>query len=562
MGKSLKRKKKRQFCGNQFTKQATIQSKSSETAHETASVLKLGNDSFSASKLPNTATGNLIIDLDILSSIFLSVACPECFAKGLFLVEDSRYGFCTHFSLKCKSCSFVKAFASSRKTINEPEINSRFVYGMRQIGRGYSSAFKLCSTLNISPLSKTAYVNHEKKLLEVVKDVAEETMTNAAAEVSLQSVNGECGVSLDGSWQRRGYTSLNGCVTAISVDTGKVVDIEVMSAYCIVCRKLTKIKKGIEKDVLKADHVCQCNFSGASGKMETVGATRIFNRSLVKRKLKYTKYYGDGDSKGYISVRNTYGDNSVEKLECIGHIQKRVGSHLRKLKSKTKGLSGRGKLTDTFIDRLQNYYGIAVRANVGNIQNMQQNVIAVLFHCASSSNQPMHGQCPIGADSWCYYQRALAQNKKPESKSCGIQKEILKKVKPVYLELCKRELLLKCLHGKTQNANESFNGTIWRRVPKETFVSLKILKLGAYDSVIQFNSGYEGCLKVLDKLNINPGHFTLSGYRKLDRMRITDSKRHSTPASKKNRKVLKASRKKSIAVFNSKEGELYKSGAF
>ncbi|GFU87140.1 hypothetical protein TNCV_4927881, partial [Trichonephila clavipes] len=34
------------------------------------------------------------------------------------------------------------------------------------------------------------------------------------------------------TWQRRGYTSMNGCVAAISVDTGKVLDIEVMSFYC------------------------------------------------------------------------------------------------------------------------------------------------------------------------------------------------------------------------------------------------------------------------------------------------------------------------------------------
>ncbi|GFV09617.1 uncharacterized protein TNCV_1155611, partial [Trichonephila clavipes] len=69
------------------------------------------------------------------------------------------------------------------------------------------------------------------------------------------------------------------------------------------------------------------------------------------------------------------------------------------------------KLTDSFIDRLQNYYGIAVRSNVGNPSGLQQNVIAALFHCSSSVEKPMHGQCPIGKDSWCYYQRALSCGK-------------------------------------------------------------------------------------------------------------------------------------------------------
>ncbi|GFX79251.1 uncharacterized protein TNCV_695631 [Trichonephila clavipes] len=45
----------------------------------------------------------------------------------------------------------------------------------------------------------------------------------------------ECGVSVDGTWQRRGRSSLNGCVVVLSIDTGKVVDLEVMSKWCRNC---------------------------------------------------------------------------------------------------------------------------------------------------------------------------------------------------------------------------------------------------------------------------------------------------------------------------------------
>ncbi|GFS63743.1 uncharacterized protein TNCV_1127811 [Trichonephila clavipes] len=169
--------------------------------------------------------------------------------------------------------------------------------------------------------------------------------------------------------------------------------------------------RSIESETFAADHVCHSNFQGSALKIEAVGATRIFQCSIVKRGLKYAHYYGDGDSKGFISVKDTYGKDSVTKYECIGHVQKRVGARLRKLKSKNKNLSGKGKLTDSFIDRLQNYYGIAVRSNVGNLSGLQQNVIAALFHCSSSVEKPMHGQCPIGKDSWCYYQRALSCGK-------------------------------------------------------------------------------------------------------------------------------------------------------
>ncbi|GFU41003.1 uncharacterized protein TNCV_4645761 [Trichonephila clavipes] len=103
------------------------------------------------------------------------------------------------------------------------------------------------------------------------------------------------------------------------------------------------------------------------------GLPECFFDLKKKRRLQYTQYYGDGDSKAFMSVKDTYGLNSVTKFECIGHVQKRVGSRLRKLKTKTKALSGKSKLIDNFIDRLQNYYGIAVRSNVGNLTAMQQN---------------------------------------------------------------------------------------------------------------------------------------------------------------------------------------------
>lgn len=62
--------------------------------------------------------------------------------------------------------------------------------------------------------------------------------------------------------------------------------------------------------------------------------------------MKYLEYYGDGDSKSYATVKDMYGENSVQKLECIGHVQKRVGCRLRKLKKTVGGLGGKEKLTD------------------------------------------------------------------------------------------------------------------------------------------------------------------------------------------------------------------------
>ncbi|GIY92524.1 uncharacterized protein CEXT_150421 [Caerostris extrusa] len=173
--------------------------------------------------------------------------------------------------------------------------------------------------MNLPALSKSTVCARAFYNLKVVTDVAEDSMCNAAKEVAETFNRDECGISVDGTWQRRGHTSLNGCVAVLSIDTGKVLDLEVMSSYCPTCRKLQKkMHKNAEYVALKAVHICQCNYQqqqlGSSAKMESIGAHRIFSRSVKSRQLKYTTYYGDCDSKGFLSVQNIYGINSVLKV--------------------------------------------------------------------------------------------------------------------------------------------------------------------------------------------------------------------------------------------------------
>ncbi|GFT11546.1 uncharacterized protein TNCV_2523601 [Trichonephila clavipes] len=49
----------------------------------------------------------------------------------------------------------------------------------------------------------------------------------------------------------------------------------------------------------------------------------------------------------------------------------------------------------------------AIRSNVGCLEEMQSAVVAAFFHCCSSNQNPMHGQCLTGKDSWCKYKQAL-----------------------------------------------------------------------------------------------------------------------------------------------------------
>ncbi|GFV49213.1 uncharacterized protein TNCV_237471 [Trichonephila clavipes] len=81
-------------------------------------------------------------------------------------------------------------------------------------------------------------------------------------------------------------------------------------------------------------------------------------------------------------------------------------------------------------------------------------------------------------------------------------------MRPVFRDLANPELLKKCLHGGTQNPNESVNNVIWSRVPKKTFVQLEVLSLGTYDAVSSFNMGNVSKLEILRKVCIEPGDYT------------------------------------------------------
>ena len=90
--------------------------------------------------------------------------------------------------------------------------------------------------------------------------------------------------------------------------------------------------------------------------MEPEGAIRICKISFEMHGLYYTKLFGDGDSKSYSSVKDIYSDFgiNVAKYGCIGHVQKQMGTALRKLKKEKKSIWCKGGLADRINDKSQN----------------------------------------------------------------------------------------------------------------------------------------------------------------------------------------------------------------
>lgn len=131
-------------------------------------------------------------------------------------------------------------------------------------------------------------------------------MKNAAKEEQNQSSENNYGfiVSGDGSWRKRGFSSLFGLVTLIGWCTGKVVDICVKSKYCKSCKFWKKKRDTAEYAEWQQSHAanCQSNQEDSAGKMECEAVVEMFQRSEDLYSVKYSHYVGDGDFKTFKQI--------------------------------------------------------------------------------------------------------------------------------------------------------------------------------------------------------------------------------------------------------------------
>ncbi|KAG8281616.1 hypothetical protein J6590_108714 [Homalodisca vitripennis] len=109
-------------------------------------------------------------------------------------------------------------------------------------------------------------------------------------------------------------------------------------------------------------------------------------------------------------------------------------------------------------------------------------------------------------------------------------------IKPIYKDLADPNLLKKCVHGKTQNQNESFNNMIWTRISKNNFVGLSTLTIGVQDAILCYNDGALGKIKVLDKLCGQAGTNCVVGLKRQDKLRIFEAEKAMKDIEKKQKK--------------------------
>ncbi|GFS51125.1 uncharacterized protein TNCV_3532441 [Trichonephila clavipes] len=521
---SGKRPKKRKFTGNMHTRCKAVHSVD-ESLNNSAS----GKKRFGCKMLIHLLLNMMTVLMAIECLIKLS--CLQTFktlllAKNVVVIlnyQKNVLEVCLVFSIECKNCKDLCSFRNSKmlgKRKKYSEINRRFVYAMRTIGHCHAAMTTFCGVVDFPPpVAEKSYNNIINKLQLCSKEVAEASMQSAALEEVTLTNSSDIIISGDGTWKTRGYSSCVGVCAVIGDKTGKCIDAEVMSSFCKGCDFWKRRKGSPAYKKWKILHVKEClkNHNGSAGMMETVGMVRIFQHSLSHRSVRYTSYIGDGDSKTFSSITasNPYGEDiTVSKIECVGHVQKRMGTRYEKLKqmssklSDGKSIGGKGRLTDRMIDLITTYYGNAIRQNKTCLSDMQKAIWAVYFHIRSSDEEPLHSFCPVGPNSWCKYQNQVVEGSVETFRhSNKLPVAVMDAIKPVFNDLSQPKLLQKCLGGKTQNNNESINSLIWKLCPKTLGCGRNIVEISTNEAIVIFNDGNQGRLKIMQSLGLTVGQF-------------------------------------------------------
>ena len=504
--------------------------------------------------------------ITVFAAISAIVKCKVCDGNVKFQTTSARgLGFkvaviCEKYNIQTiPSCPFVG---------HTYEINRRFIFVMRVLGLGLKGCQKFCGLMDMPQFFvHNTYDIIATNILGCVKEVSSNLFHKAMKEekqlCKQQNVENtvELTVSGDGTWKKRGFTSLYGVSSIIGYYTGKVLDIAVKSSYCKMCEFWSKREGAAEYEEWFETHSNKCtiNHEGSSGKMEMDAITEMFKRSEEKYDVKYTNYIGDGDSKTYGSIIKSapYGDIPIIKKECIGHVQKRMGRRLRECKKKNKGLGGRDKLTGTMIDKLTVYYGLAIRRNCHSVEKMTNAIWATYLHYSYD-----HSKCPIGVESWCSWQCAAAKDELEEFRYDykALPQEVLHAIKPIYTDLTKQELLERCVGGFNQNNNESFNQLIWKISPKIIPGGLVTVELAANISACMFNEGFGSLLQLYEAMGIHCGPNIHLYAVTEDTTRITTADRRTQEATREGRMLRRQHQMHILEASTSAEGLLYGPG--
>ena len=296
--------------------------------------------------------------------------------------------------------------------------------------------------------------------------------------------------------------------------------------------------------------------------MERVGVKKMYQRSKAS-KLFYKYMVADGDNKSYLDVWDIYGVCNhckakkdiltkraskmyeewvhtsdyrnwcnfhktpssacriVIKLDCVQHVSKCFRNKLDDIaNNKLKTIDGewvnQKKLSKNTRVQLQKFFSKAVKENVqpGMLTaeeqeeattKMKNSIMASFYHGLNIENDEIrHQYCSVApygpqyTGARCEYKRGFHVREKKHHLDASFEAILL----PVYEYYTQRAMLNKMVTGMNTNDLESFNSTIWNRLPKHKFHGRDRVEIAVMLSLLIKQYGHNGFVEVMDALEL------------------------------------------------------------
>ena len=183
----------------------------------------------------------IITNFSIIKRIISTVGkCPEC-CSDINITNDfnGKLGFANKLVIKCELCEWKSTFFTSVLMKKESkstrgharyDVNARSVFAFREIGKGYQAIRDFAMHMNmVPPYNAKAYNSINDMIHDAYEEAAESSMKKTSDDVRAllnyaDDQTADIEVSLDGTWQKRGYASLNGVTTVIAKTNEKCID--------------------------------------------------------------------------------------------------------------------------------------------------------------------------------------------------------------------------------------------------------------------------------------------------------------------------------------------------
>lgn len=453
------------------------------------------------------ASSNIVISVSRLKDLFLkeSTWCENCRTTSHNIKLKPR-GADVDVSVVCETCGAVLYCDPAPKIGKYNENTLSMVYNSITSGGMYTWYRNIALALRTKPL-------HEKAYYEIRDFLGERIIAywKATAETIRKAVvrkyeelgifpdeNGVLNVQVSyGTWLTSGHSSHIGVGFVVEIYTGYVLDVEVMSTYCVQCARLTTKKRtkaigNTKFREARGKHKANCvrNFDGRSATMVKEAAKKMWARSEGQNRMRYEVLVGDRNAVTFAALQEMNDDTGPYDIpiineNCVDHVGRRLGTGLRK-----------HRLTEHEIEKLTGYFTDAIRGHEGKgVSSVYKDILASYLHCSSSDEHPNHCYCPTGEDSWCFFNRAKAKGEPPTPHKdmelhLEVDQKTRKEILNIYRDLSNDDMLQKCLKGKTQNINEALHSKVQNHLHKKKFYGLKSCKISAVLTVLEHNLGY------------------------------------------------------------------------